>query len=328
MRSCNTNNSAETIFKQVKENMLNRDRLYNPVQLFEFFVVEFVQFFKIKLGEFLTDKRTQTQKPTAQDFEVTNTATGLIVLSTPNEKIQFDLVNGVCQCSKGKDGSSCQHSVWLSSRNYVVPNEMCSHIRETKQKLFFVIYGQQMPDTDVFASIHTDSCPDSQIPCDIAEKENNSEHECLANFDNEDHFEPDIQERQCDNPVREDCDSELENDLKDVHAELMKLSADKEMHKALKTYSRFIQKNLKKATGVAKIIDALKNIEPKGTKKKIRVQKASIARRLSGQTTTSAIGCGRYTKGSFLKARNIVKKARPHSLSISIKNNHQNSGKF
>lgn len=328
MRSCNTNNSAETIFKQVKENMLNRDRLYNPVQLFEFFVVEFVQFFKTKLGEFLTDKRTQTQKPTGQDFEVTNTANGLISLSTPIEKIQFNLVTGVCQCSEGKDGSSCQHSVWLSSRNYVVPNEICSHIRETKQKLFYIIYGQQMLDTDVFASIHTDSCPNSQLPCYIVEKEKNSENECPANFDTEDYFEPDIQERQCDHPETKDCDSELENELNDVHAGLMKLSSDKEMCKALKTYTKFIQKNLKKATGVAKIIDALKNIEPKGIKKKIRVQKASIARRLSGQTTTSAVGCGRYAKGSFLKARSIVKKARPHSLSTSIKNNHQNSGKF
>ena len=79
---------------------------------------------------------------------------------------------------------------------------------------------------------------------------------------------------------------------------------------------------------MASIINAFKNLKIKNTRKKIRVQKGPIQSRVCGLTTTTSLGAGRYSTGSFLRVRGLVQKARSHSLSKNIKMNQQNAGKF
>lgn len=103
---------------------------------------------------------------------------------------------------------------------------------------------------------------------------------------------------------------------------------DKELASGIKNLTKFVKTNLNKPFGQAKIINAFKNLTATGTRKKIRVQKASIARRVSGVTTTNSIGAGRYPNNSFLRIRNVVQKARRHNLRENVEKNQQNSGKF
>lgn len=119
----------------------------------------------------------------------------------------------------------------------------------------------------------------------------------------------------------------LKADFKKSIDDLDFLWTDKEFCSAAKRFTKFIKKSTKSATGVAKIIDVLKNAGGGSIKKKIRVQKASIMRRSCGRTTTSSLASGR-TPSSFLKPRGIGAKLRKHSLSDAIKNSTQNGGKF
>lgn len=86
-------------------------------------------------------------------------------------------------------------------------------------------------------------------------------------------------------------------------------------------------KNISKPAGPAVIIESLKYINLKPSRRKIRVNVAPIMRRKSTSRTTTSLMAGRIST-SFLTPRITVKKARKHDLAASKKDNVQNSGKF
>ena len=157
-RGVNTNNYAETIFKIIKDHLLKRNRLFNPVQLFDFLAGEFNQYFQKKLMEFVTGTRYD-KKEVNETIEIRNITSDLVILRESNKLIKFFPLSSSCSCEIGKEGASCSHSYFLSSKNFVVENELCSHIKEVKQLLYFVARGEYCTEIDYYASIHYGKCP-------------------------------------------------------------------------------------------------------------------------------------------------------------------------
>ena len=329
-RNIHTNNSAEAVFRQIKDTILKRVRLFNPVQLVEFFVTKFTSFYKKKLLEYVTDARTFKRiiDPNLKIHEVTG---NFCVIKKGEDLTIYDVEKGVCECKHGINGASCSHSIFLSASNFMVPNEEGNHIREVKIKLYYIAKGDQLERPEKFASIHSigQELPTSQN-INFDESLNIETHNEAPPDVDFDEFSPVM--NQDDNisgsGFGDEDDEDLKTRLNKVTDNLVSKFDDKEIKKACKTFVNFMEKNLKKPQGMAKIIDALKNIDNKSTRKKIRVQRSSISRRVCGRTTTSSIGSGRYRSNSFLRTRNVSARARPHSLSSAIRENHQNSGKF
>lgn len=335
MRGNNTNNYAEAIFKVVKENLLERTRLFNPVQLLEFIGQEFLSHFREKLLSFVSNV-SYSSKKIKEGITIVQIKESVALLNDNGRNYKFSIPQGICQCNKGSKGQSCDHSYFLSSKNYFVPNEICSHLKEVKEKLYFVATGEKLSDVNYFASIHSaGECPTSQFtpPPDI-----DFDEICFEPLDNEPPTDQIEQENinSCEadeicNP--DDCEpepnriDELNAKLASAFDDLKNHYSDKELYSAVSNFEKFLRTNLKKTTGLAKITHALKNIDEKPIRKKIRVQNRSIIRRKSGLTTTTSLGAGRFSNG-FLKARGIQNKARKHSLKAAIAKNYQNSGKF
>lgn len=343
MRDNNTNNYAETLFKQIKDTHLKRTRLYNPVELLDFFSKGFIEVYVKKLMDYVLGFRHETKKAD-KTIAIESAADGIAILIDSGAKVSFDLLNGYCQCPIGKEGASCTHSIFLSSLNYWVPNEICSHLKEVKQHLFRVAKGEE-PGEEILSNLHTSDgqCPSMTfvaepvhefIPSpdaiidDFATNTVSQENEFATNPVTQDNENLSTNEPQQSPNDDSDIEINLSEELKKACDALVGLSSDKEMKKAILNFNKFIQTNIKKPTGRAKIVDALKNLDSKPINNKMRVQQDSIVRRSCGQTTTTSLTPGRYKNNSFIKARKVAKKAKKHNIQIAIDNDTQNGGHF
>lgn len=317
----------------IKEHLLNRSRLFNPVQLLEFLDTKFLDHFKNKLLSFVSNL-AYANKEVKQGLELLEIEGDTAVIEDNGTRIQFSMTGGVCQCAKGSNGKPCEHSYFLSSKNYLVPNEICSHLKNIKEKLYLIATGEILENANYFSSIHSQgTCPESlyTAPPDI-EFDDLPDTEPLENERFETGDGVIIYENQVDLETEND-EQWTEKKLKVVQRfhnvvdEIAKRLDDKELFSGVENTIKFLETNLKKTFGLPKIVNALKTIESKPINKKIRVQKSSVQRRVCGRTTTTSIVSGRHGNG-FLKARKVVAKARMHSFKEAVLNNRQNSGKF
>lgn len=313
---------------------MKRTRLYNPVELIEFFTNAFVETYSKKLMDFVVGFRYETKRSDKSlALESMKNQTAIVIDS--KQKILYDFENGICQCQVGKEGASCKHSLFLSSLNYRVPNEICSHLKEVKLHLFWIARGT-VPEENFMANLNTvhGQCQSSNAAVehenDIlpAHEEIQPNDELPSSVCNDFMPSPEPPEQETEDYEAECDESNISERMNSACDHLVRLCSDKEMKKALECFTKFVEKNVNKTTGHSKIIDALKNLESKPINKKIRVQKASIQRRVCGRTTTSSVIAGRQKTISFIKPRSIVKKAKKHNLKTAIDNNEQNRGKF
>lgn len=158
MRNNHTNNYAESIFKLVKENLLERVRLYNPVALFEFTVNELCGHYQNKLKSEINNTYKLNREFTLIPKLI---ETNLDIAKFEDNSI-YNLKIGVCTCPLGKNGAPCDHSLYLSSQNYDVPNEQGRHLQEVKKRLFWVSTGEELADVSFFKSIHDKEMPKSR----------------------------------------------------------------------------------------------------------------------------------------------------------------------
>ena len=252
-------------------------------------------------------------------------------------EVVFDNKTCKCSCPKGNEGKKCRHSLFLSSRNHHIQNENNSHLLSTKKRLFYISTGKDLENPEKYRTLHSSQIdqadPETELHDSAAMQSYSDQSELSggpcspppfkidAANDNNEEFEDDTE--------YEESKMNLIQRFNSMNQQLLEKLDDKELFSAVKNYTTFIEKNLKKKVGMAKIINSLKNIESKPIRKKIRVQTASIQRRVCGRTTTSSITAGRYCSNSFLRARCVAKqKARKHCLRDAIKNNYQNGGKF
>ena len=176
-----TNNFAEAQFKTIKENLLKRQRAYNPVDLFLFFKGEFINHFKEKLFDYVMNRRVAKKTRRKFSFTVQNNDNKIKISDQNNAEIYsyVNLNNSSCDCRYGKSGKSCEHTIYLSSQNFFLHNEPCAHLKQVKEMLFFVSKGVECSNVNEFRTIHSD-LPESLNT--IHRTKSIFDGDCLLNF--------------------------------------------------------------------------------------------------------------------------------------------------
>ena len=163
LRGNNTNNYAEATFKLVKDHLLKRNRCFNVVELFEFIVGKFNNYYAEKLLEFINGTRSESKTPKT-NLKIVQIVNGNIIIIDDNSMIiKFDLKLSLCSCKEGNGGRKCAHSYFLATKNYRVSTENCSHLYDEKKILYKLATGSDLENVDIFASIHSKNgqCPQS-----------------------------------------------------------------------------------------------------------------------------------------------------------------------
>lgn len=327
IRNNHTNNYAETIFKVVKDKLLKRSRLFNPVMLFEFVITDLVKYFSERLMKYVSNRKQFSEKINNELILSDYDASIADVYDKKSLKThKVEMLSGKCQCQRGSDGAKCEHSSFLISKNFFLPNHVCSHLLEVKSKLYFIANGVACKNIEKFRNIHGINSTVLNFPTE------NDARVALTIPDNDDFdsMVADDGNMSVNSPNTNDADeiNLLCGKIDEVCNDMKQMVHDKEGFRAVKNFIEYYTKHSKNSTNRGKLIWQMKNIKEEKPPKKMRVQKSSIARRVTKNSTKNSLGSGRTTIYSFLKPRCIQKKARPHSLSKAVEKNQQNSGKF
>ena len=70
--------------------------------------------------------------------------------------------NSKCSCRNGKYGAKCNHSLFLSSKNFEIANETNCHLEKVKKNIYFISTGKHLQNAEFFNSIHSQKPKDNQ----------------------------------------------------------------------------------------------------------------------------------------------------------------------
>ena len=208
IRGNNTNNTVESQFLVLKDDILNRTKEVNINGLIDKLLVDFMDHFKVKLLNVASGKFDGTYSPRfkglakkkgdglgfympkqssiADILEHTTKFNDMFMVCSftdPSVTYTVDINIGICECKTGRDGSVCKHQYILWAHKQVKGLNFLPYLNAAERKEFaFLAIGKSMPVKEYYEGIH-DRLNLNEKPTEEIETRENDTSNNLIDFE-------------------------------------------------------------------------------------------------------------------------------------------------
>ena len=167
-RGNHTNNYAESGIRIIKDQIFERTKAYNLVQMFHFFTTTYELYYERRLLELAHNRISPSiahrfyrhkDLPGAKAIQVT-AENYLVKYDNETERMyHIDTGIGICTCPVGNNGQPCKHQFFVAQTYSLnLPNLAPTHSKCGRQQLALIAVGEErVMGLDFYTSIHEKS---------------------------------------------------------------------------------------------------------------------------------------------------------------------------
>lgn len=142
-RGNNTTNYIESMFRQLKDIILQRVKAFNIVQLFDFLTTRLDDYLESRIASLLNGRNPNVSlkyRPVAgeklDDLEVRKVSETIYSVKNKKTKGDYlvDMELDLCTCFKGKNGGQCKHQ-YIVAKEFNIPTQQFLEFLDESQKM-------------------------------------------------------------------------------------------------------------------------------------------------------------------------------------------------
>ena len=340
-RNINTNNTVESAFSVLKDQILLRYRAFNVAQLFQKLTIELPEYYSRKIldilaGRYCSKLKYVPNKKKIKDLEIVCESENFeftVRNVKKNTEYQTNVELGLCTCYMGKNKAPCKHQHFVILEKQLESNNVVPVTETQKERFHFIATGNEKVKSNWYKNLMPGLTPEKN-EIDENVKNNNLVNENIIIDENSNlpiknlfsgiQSSGDIEiQSSGDIEIQSSGDIEMKDDksweekrnsILDCFAERLDDAWNNNPNEAYKALTKFEAKfrKLKTQSAFLTFLHTGGGEIMKGRKKMtaIPVQPTSAARRKSNLTTRRCQISGRPKKNRFdpLQLHNYIKK--------------------